>query len=80
MLLLGIIIRIVEMDDAFFMGPDDLGGKKDASGQILGDLAGHIVTLGGIDDRILVGILLFDFLVELLDQGKDPVVGRVGLA
>ena len=80
MLLLGIVIGIVEMDDSLFVGLYDVGGKEDAAGQILGDLAGHIVALCGIDDGILVGVLLLDFLVDLLDQGKDAVVGRIGLA
>ena len=79
-LLLGIIIGIVEVDDTLFVGFHDVGGQKDTAGQILGDLTGHIIALRGINDRVLVGILLLDFLIDLLDQGKDPVVGRIGLS
>ena len=79
-LLLGIIIGIMEVDDTLFVCFYHIGGKKDAAGQIFGHFACHIVALGRIDDRILVGVFLFDLLVDLLDQGKDPVVGRIGLA
>ena len=79
-LLLSVIVRIMEMDNALFVSLYDVGGKKDAACQVLGDLAGHIDALCGIDDRVLVGILLFDLLIDLLDQGEDAVVSRVGLA
>ena len=36
--------------------------------------------MGGIDDRVLVGIFLFDFFIGEVDQGKNAVIGRVALA
>ena len=56
---------------------DDLRGEQHTHGQILADLAGHIVTLYAVDGRVLVGVLLLDFLVVALDEGEDLVVRRV---
>ncbi len=76
-LLLRVIIRIVEVNDALFMRADNIFRKEDSLGQILGDLAGHIITLRRIDDRILIGILLLYLFVLLIDERKYPVVRRV---
>ena len=80
MFLLCIIVRIMKMNDPSFMRPDNLLRKQDSAAQIPADLTGHIITLSGVDDRILVGVLLLYFLIVLLDQRQDTVVGRVGLA
>ena len=77
---LGEIVGVVEVDDAGLMGFDDLLGQQNASGDVLGDLAGHIVALDGVDCRILVGVFLLDFFVVALDEGEDLVVRGVGLA
>ena len=77
---LGKVIRIVEMDQALIMGIHDLLGQQHALGQVLGNLAGHIVALNGIDGRILIGVLLLNLFVIALDQRQDLVVGRVLLA
>ena len=77
---LGKVIRIVEMDQALIMGIHDLLGQQHTLSQVLGDLAGHVVTLNGIDGRILVGVLLLDLFVVALDQRQDLVIGRVLLA
>ena len=74
---LGVVVGIVEVDDALLMRLDDLRGEQHAHGQILADLAGHIVTLYAVDGRVLVGVLLLDFLVVALDEGEDLVVRRV---
>ena len=74
---LGIVVGIVEVDDALLMRLDDLRGEQHAHGQILADLAGHIVTLYAVDGRVLVGVLLLDFLVVALDEGEDLVIRRV---
>ena len=62
---LGEIVGVVEVDDAGLMGFDDLLGQQNASGDVLGDLAGQIVALDGVDCRILVGVFLLDYFVVL---------------
>ncbi len=79
MFLLSKIIRIVEMDDSLFMRIHDLRREQHALRQVLADLARHIIPLGRIDHRVLVGILLSDLFVDILDQGEYTVVRCVGL-
>ena len=77
---LGEIVGVMEMDDAFFMGLHDFLRQQQSSGEILGHFAGHVVTLGGIDDRILVGIFLLHFLIGQVDEGQNAVIGGIALA
>ena len=77
---LGEIVGVVEMDDAFFMGLHDFLRQQQSSGEILGHFAGHVVTLGGIDDRILVGVFLLHFLIGQVDEGQNAVIGGIALA
>ena len=77
---LGEIVGVVEMDDAFFMGLHDFLRQQQSLGEILGHFAGHVVTLGGIDDRILIGIFLLHFLIGQVDEGQNAVVGGIALA
>ena len=74
------VIRIVEVNQALIVGIHDLLGQQHALGQVLGDLTGHVVTLNGIDGRVLVGVLLLDLFVIALNQRQDLVIGRVLLA
>ena len=74
------VIRIMEVDQALIMGVHDLLGQQHALGQVLGNLAGHIVALNGVDGRVLVRVLLLDLFVIALDQRQNLVVGRVLLA
>ncbi len=74
------VVRVVEVDDALVVGLDDVGGEKLAHGEVLGDLAGHVVALDGDDGGVLVGVLLLDLLVVGLDEGEDLVVRGVLLA
>ena len=74
---LGKIVRIMEMDDAIFVGLDHLRRQQHTHGQVLGDLTGHIVTLHRVDGGVLVGVFLLDFLVVALDQCQDAVIGGV---
>ena len=76
---LGIVVRIVEVDDAGLVGGDHFLGQQDALGDVLGHLARHVVTLDGVDGGVLVGVLLLDFLVVALDEAEDAVIGGVGL-
>ena len=78
--MLGEVIRVVEVDDAFFVGLHDVGGKKDAHGKIFRDFACHIVALHGVDRGVLVRVLLLDFFVVAFDQGQNLIVGGVGNA
>ena len=66
---LGEIVSIVEMDNAFIMGFHDIFGKKKTFRQILGNLACHVVSLGGVDNRVLIGIFLLDlFIIEFNER------------
>ena len=77
--MLGIIVRVMEMDDAGLVGVHHFLGKQDTTGDVLADLARHVVPLDGVDGGVLVGVLLLDFLVIALDQAEDAVVRGVGL-
>ena len=77
---LGKVVGIVEVDQALIVGIHDLLGQQHTLSQVLGNLAGHIVTLDGIDGRVLVRVLLLDLFVIALDQRQNLVVGRVLLA
>ena len=48
--------------------------------QILAYLSRHIISLSGVDDRILVGIFLLSLLIVKLNKGQNFVVCGVGLA
>ena len=74
---LGIIVRVVEVDDALLMCLDDVLGQEDAVGQVAADLARHVVALRGVDDGVLVAVLLLGLLVVALDEAEDLVVGGV---
>ena len=77
---LGVVVRVVEVDDALFMRLDDILGQEQTVRQIAAHLAGHIVALGGVDDGVLVGILLLGLFVVALDEGENFVIRRVALA
>ena len=77
---LGKIVGVVEVDEAFLMRLNDLRVQQQAGSQVFGDLTGHIVALDAVDGGVLVGVLLLDFLVLALDEAQDALVGGVGLA
>ena len=77
---LGVVVRVVEVDDALVVSLDDVLGQQHAHREVLGDLAGHVVTLHGVDRGVLVGVLLLDLFVVALDERQNLVVGRVLLA
>ena len=76
---LGKVIGIVEVNQAFLMCLHDLWVQQQTGGQVLGDLTGHIVALHAVHGGVLVGVLLLDLFVLALDQAQDPLVGGVGL-
>ena len=77
---LGKVVRIVEVNQALVVSIHDLLGQQYALRQVLGNLAGHVVALNGVDGRVLVRVLLLDLFVVAFDQRQDLVVGRVLLA
>ena len=77
--MLGIVVGIVEVNDAGLMSRYNFRGQQNPAGDVLTDLTGHVVTLNRVDGGVLVGVLLLDFLVVALDQAEDPIVRGVGL-
>ena len=78
--MLGKVVRIVEVNQTLVVSIHDLLGQQHALRQILGNLAGHVVALNGVDGRVLVRVLLLDLFVVAFDQRQDFVVGCVLLA
>ena len=58
----------------------DLLRKKNTHGQVLADLACHVITLGRVNSRVLIGVLLLGILINLVKKSKDAVVCGIGLA
>ena len=79
-LALGEIVSVVEMDDALFVCFHDLLREQQAAGEVLRYLAGHVVTLRGIDDRVLVRVFLLHLFIVEVDEGEDPVIGGIALS
>ena len=77
---LGVIISVMEVDDALPVGFHDLLRQEDTLRDVAAYLAGHVVPLGGIHHRVLVGVFLLGLLVAALDQGEDLLVSSVGAA
>ena len=77
---LGIVIHVVEVNNALVVRLHDLLRQQQAAGDVLADLAGHVVALHGIHRRVLVRVLLLDLLVVALDQAENAVVRRVRTA
>ena len=57
------VIRIMEVDDALAVCLRDLLREKHTVGEVSRYIAGHIVTLCGIDHRILIRVFLLRLLV-----------------
>ncbi len=77
---LGKVVGVMEVDDALLVGFHDVLGQQQPLAEVPGDLAGHIVPLGGVHHRVLVGILLFGLLVAALDEAEDTLVRGVAPA
>ena len=76
---LSIVVRVVEVDYAFVVRVDYILRQQYAVGKVAAHFAGDVVALSGVDDRVLVGILLLRFLVVALDEAEYLVVGGVRL-
>ena len=68
----------MEVDDALSVSADYFLRQQQTHGQIFADLAGHVISLSGVDYRVLIGVLLLDLFIHAVDQGKDTVVRGVG--
>ena len=79
-LALGEIVSVVEMDDALLVCFHDLLREQQAAGEVFRYLAGHVVTLRGIDDRVLVRIFLLHLFIVEVDEGENPVIGGIALS
>ena len=77
MLSLGKIIRIMEVDDTLLMSFYYILREKDTVRKVLRDLTCHIVTLCGVDHRVLIRVLLLDLLIYLIYKGKDTVISCI---
>ena len=60
------IIGVVEVDDPRLMRLHDLLGKQYPLRKVFADFSRHIISLCRVDDRVLVGILLLYFLIDML--------------
>ena len=74
---LGEVVGVMEVDNAFLVRLDHLGRQQHTHGQVLGNLARHVVALDRVHRGVLVGVFLLDFLVVAFDQGQNAVVGGV---
>ena len=77
--LLRVIVGIVEVNDARFMRLHDLLRQQNSPGQVLAHLSGHIVSLGGVDHRVLVGVFLLRLFVIAFDQCQNLIISGIGL-
>ena len=77
--MLDIVVAVVEVDDAFFVGFGDFLRQEKPLSDIPAQLARYVVTLGGQNRRILVGILLDNGLVDVICDGKHLTVQCAGV-
>ena len=74
------IIWIMEMNDSLFMCFYNLFRKKYTLGKVFTYFSCHIISLRGVDHRVLIGIFLIDFFINVINQCKDPVICCIGLS
>ena len=71
------VIGIVEVDETLVVSSNNILWKKLTLNEVLRNLTSHVVTLNRNNGRILVGVLLLDFLVVALNQRQNLVIGGV---
>ena len=71
------VIGIVEVNETLVVSSNDILWKKLTLNEVLRNLTSHVVTLNRNNSRILVGVLLLDFLVVALNQRQNLVIGGV---
>ena len=74
------VVGVVEMDDALLVGLHNLLGQQQPLAEVPGDLAGHVIPLGGVHHRVFVGVFLLGLLVAAFDEAEDAVVRGVAPA
>ena len=62
------IISVVEMYDSLLVSLHNIIIKQKSLGDILADLACHIVSLYAVHGRVLIGVFLLYFLVITFDK------------
>ena len=80
MLSLGKIIGVMKVDNSLFMSFYNIFRKKYTPGQVFADFSSHIISLGRVDHRVFVRILLLHFFVHMVNQSQNPVVSGIALA
>ena len=71
------VIGIVEVDKTLIVSSNNILWKELALNEVLRNLTCHVVTLNRNNGRVLVGVLLLDFLVVALNQRQNLVIGGV---
>ena len=71
------VIGIVEVDETLVVSSNDILWKKLTLNEVLRNLTSHVVTLNRNNGRVLVGVLLLDFLVVALNQRQNLVISGV---
>ena len=79
MLLLGEIIGIMKMNNALLVSLHDLLRQKYTFRKVLTNLAGHVVSLCRINNRILIGILLIHFFINMINQSQNTIICGIRL-
>ena len=73
-----VVIAVVEVDNALPVRLHNILRQQNALTEVAADFTGHIVPLGGVHHRVLVGVFLLCLLVVALDKAEDLVIGGVG--
>ena len=71
------VIGIVEVDETLVVSSNNVLWKELTLNEVLRNLTSHVVTLNRNNGRVLVGVLLLDFLVVALNQRQDLIIGGV---
>ena len=71
------VIGIVEVDETLVVSSNNVLWKELTLNEVLRNLTSHVVTLNRNNGRVLVGVLLLDFLVVALNQRQNLVIGGV---
>ena len=74
------VVRIVEVDDALLVSLHNIGRKKQTLCDVPRNLTGHVVSLGRVHHRVLVGVFLLYFLITTLDETENLLISRIGAA
>ena len=72
--MLRIVVSIMEVNDPFLIGIDNLLREQKTCRDITAYLSCHVVTLHAVDYRVLVGVLLLDLLIIAFNEAEDPVI------